>query len=78
MFFKNEAVKFQFSIPLRIKGLNGNISGLTPEQIEHRAAQVKFHKTVQCIGDGKEDGVNVILMNNDEVTHKRTILIPGV
>ena len=78
MFFKNKAVKFQFSIPLRIKGLNGNISGLTPEQIEHRATQVKFHKTVQCIGDGKEDGVNVILMNNDEVTHKRTILIPGV
>ena len=78
MFFKNKAEKFQFSIPLRIKGLHGNISGLTPEQIEHRAAQVKFHKTVQCIGDGKEDGVNVILMNNDEVTHKRTILIPGV
>ena len=78
MFFKNKAVKFQFSIPLQINGLHGNISGLTPEQIEHRAAQVKFHKTVQCIGDGKEDGVNVILMNNDEVTHKRTILIPGV
>ena len=70
-------MKVQFTIPLRIKGLRGDISSLDVQQRAHRAVQVKFHKTIQCIGDGNEDGENVILMNYDEVTHKRTILIPG-
>ena len=68
----------QFTIPLRISGLSGDISSFDSEQLAHHAAQVKFHKTVQCIGDGNEDGENVVLMNNDAITHKRTILIPGV
>jgi len=71
-------MKVQFTIPLRIKGIHGDTSSMDAEQIAHRTAQVKFHKTIQCIGDGKEDGVNVILMNHDDANHKRTILIPGV
>lgn len=71
-------MKVQFTIPLRIKGLHGDISGLSVEQLKHREAQVKFHKTIQCIGDGNEDSENVQLMNHDEITNKRIILIPGV
>ena len=71
-------MKVQFTIPWRIKGLHGDISGLSLEQIKHREAQVKFHKTIQCIGDGNEDSDNVQLMNHDMITNKRIILIPGV
>lgn len=71
-------MKVQFTIPLRIKGIHGDTSSMDDEQLAHRAAQIKFHKTIQCIGDGKEDDVNVILMNYDNTNHKRTILIPGV
>jgi hypothetical protein len=78
MFFKKKAMKIQFTIPLRIKGLRGDIIGLSIEQMKHREAQVKFHKTIQCIGDANEDSENVHLMNHDMITNKRIILIPGV
>ena len=71
-------MKVQFTVPLRIKGLHGDISRLSLEQMKHREAQVKFHKTIQCIGDGIEDSENVQLMNHDMITNKRIILIPGV
>ena len=71
-------MKVQFTVPLRIKGLHGDISGFSLEQMKHREAQVKFHKTIQCIGDGIEDSENVQLMNHDMITNKRIILIPGV
>jgi len=50
---------------------------MNAQQLEHRKEQVTYHKTLQCIGEGKEDSETVLLMNNDPVTCKRSILIPG-
>ena len=72
-----KAVKYQFTIPLRIKGLRGDPGLLNQEQLAHRDVQLKYRNTLQCIGNGIEDNETVILMNFDPATCKRSIFLPG-